>query len=139
MRTARSLTVSRRIPRIPLLPPCTPPCTPSQQPHMPPTATMPPPQPHMPPYNHACPPTTHPPRNHTCPPVYHACPPGQNHRCLRKYNLAPTLLRVVNIIVSLRLRVQNAVSAQPCVGKFRISLVLLNFLHCNFRLWFETP
>ena len=34
--------------------------------------------------------------------------------------------------VSLRLRVQNAVSAQPCVGKFRISLVLLNFLHCNF-------
>ena len=44
-----------------------------------------------------------------------------------------------NIYVSLRLRVQNAVSAQPCVGKFRISLVLLNFLHCNFRLWFETP
>ena len=41
--------------------------------------------------------------------------------------------------VSLRLRVQNAVSAQPCVGKFQISLVLLNFLHCNFRLWFETP
>ena len=40
--------------------------------------------------------------------------------------------------VSLPLRVQNAVSAQPCVGKFRISLVLLNFLHCNFRLWFET-
>ena len=43
------------------------------------------------------------------------------------------------LYVSLRLRVQNAVSAQPCVGKFRISLVLLNFLHCNFRLWFETP
>ena len=41
--------------------------------------------------------------------------------------------------VLLRLRVQNAVSAQPCVGKFRISLVLFNFLHCNFRLWFETP
>ena len=41
--------------------------------------------------------------------------------------------------VSLRLRVQNAVSPQPCVGKFRISLVLLNFLHCNFRLWFKTP
>ena len=41
--------------------------------------------------------------------------------------------------VSLRLRVQNAVSAQPCVGKFRISLILLNFLHGNFRLWFETP
>ena len=44
-----------------------------------------------------------------------------------------------NIYVSLRLRVQNAVSAQPCVGKIRISLVLFNFLHCNFRLWFETP
>ena len=41
--------------------------------------------------------------------------------------------------VSLRLRAQNVVSPQPCVGKFRISLVLLNFLHCNFRLWFETP
>ena len=44
-----------------------------------------------------------------------------------------------NIYVSLRLRVQNAVFPQPCVGKFEISLVLLNFLHCNFRLWFETP
>ena len=30
------------------------------------------------------------------------------------------------------------VSAQPFVGKLGISLVLLNFLHCNFRLWFET-
>ena len=39
--------------------------------------------------------------------------------------------------VSLRLRVQNAVPAQPCVGKLGISLVLLNFLHCNFRLWFK--
>ena len=38
-----------------------------------------------------------------------------------------------------KLRLQNAVSAQPCVGKFQISLVLLNFLHCNFRLWFKTP
>ena len=43
------------------------------------------------------------------------------------------------IYVSLHLRVQNAVPAQPCVGKFGISLVLLNFLHCNFRLWFKTP
>ena len=43
------------------------------------------------------------------------------------------------IYVSLRLRMQNAVSAQPCVGKLGISLVLLNFLDCNFRLWFETP
>ena len=33
----------------------------------------------------------------------------------------------------------NAVSAQPCVGKLGISVVLLNFLDCNFRLWFETP
>ena len=41
--------------------------------------------------------------------------------------------------VSLRLRVQNAVSPQPGVGQFRISLVLFNFLDCNFRLWFETP
>ena len=49
------------------------------------------------------------------------------------------LFAICNIYVSLRLRVQNAVSAQPCVGKFRISLVLLNFLHCNFTLWFETP
>ena len=36
-----------------------------------------------------------------------------------------------NAKVSLRLRVQNAVSAQPCVGKLGISLVLLNFLDCN--------
>ena len=43
------------------------------------------------------------------------------------------------IYVSLRLRMQNAVPAQPCVGKLGISLVLLNFLHCNFRLWFKTP
>ena len=45
----------------------------------------------------------------------------------------------LKIYVSLRLRVQNAVPAQPCVGNLGISLVLLNFLHCNFRLWFETP
>ena len=44
----------------------------------------------------------------------------------------------LNTYVSLQLSVQNAVCAQPCVGKFRIFLVLLNFLHCNFRLWFET-
>ena len=42
------------------------------------------------------------------------------------------------LYVSLQLRVQNAVSAQPFVGKLGISLVLLNFLGCNFRLWFET-
>ena len=44
-----------------------------------------------------------------------------------------------NVYVSLRLHVQNTVPAQPCVGKLGISLVLLNFLHCNFRLWFKTP
>ena len=47
----------------------------------------------------------------------------------------------VNIYVSLQLHMQNAVSAQPCVGKFQISLVLLNFLHCNFRLnhcWYRS-
>ena len=44
-----------------------------------------------------------------------------------------------HIYVSLHLRVQNAVPAQPCVGKYWISLILLNFLHCNFRLWFKTP
>ena len=49
------------------------------------------------------------------------------------------LIKSNNKYVSLRLRVQNAVPAQPCVGKLGISLVLLNFLHCNFRLWFKTP
>ena len=49
------------------------------------------------------------------------------------------LFNLLCVYVSLRLRVQNAVPAQPCVGKFGISLVLLNFLHCNFRLWFKTP
>ena len=53
------------------------------------------------------------------------------------FDLSDIVLR--NIYVSLRLRMQNAVPAQPCVGKIRISLVLFNFLHCNFRLWFETP
>ena len=41
--------------------------------------------------------------------------------------------------VSLQLRVENAVSPQPCVGKWQISLVLFIFLDCIFRLWFETP
>ena len=49
------------------------------------------------------------------------------------------LLGLLLICVSLRLRVQNAVPAQPCVGKLGISLVLLNILHCNFRLRFKTP
>ena len=48
------------------------------------------------------------------------------------------VLNLEQLYVSLRLRVQNAVPAQPCVGKLGISLVLLNFLDCNFRLWFKT-
>ena len=43
--------------------------------------------------------------------------------------VSPTLEN--NIYVSLQLSVQNAVSAQPCVGKLEISLVLLNFLDSN--------
>ena len=50
-----------------------------------------------------------------------------------------TAINNSGIYVSLQLRVQNVVSAQPCVEKLGISLVLLNFLGCNFRLWFETP
>ena len=57
-----------------------------------------------------------------------------NHRkLLNLYKLT------MHIYVSLRLHMQNAVPAQPCVGKYWISLILLNFLHCNFRLWFKTP
>ena len=55
------------------------------------------------------------------------------------YTTKVLYLETEHVYVSLRLRVQNAVSAQPCVGKFGISLVLLNFLDCNFRLWLETP
>ena len=53
--------------------------------------------------------------------------------CSRNLNI------LSKIYVSLRLRVQNAVLAQPCVGNLEISLVLFNFLHCNLRLWFKTP
>ena len=37
------------------------------------------------------------------------------------------LTNVRHTYVSLQLRVQNAVSAQPCVGKLGISLVLLRY------------
>ena len=77
---------------------------------------------------------------------------GQTHTC-KNITFATSLRTVISFkngsvvliynyfatYVSLRLRVQNAVPAQPCVGKLGISLVLLNFLHCNFRLWFKTP
>ena len=67
--------------------------------------------------------------------------------CIRAWEMTLTLalrmaligLSDLHVYVSLQLRMQNAVSAQPCVGKLGISLVLLNFLGCNFRLWFETP
>ena len=49
------------------------------------------------------------------------------------------LSECILVYVSLCLHMQNAVPAQPCVGNLGISLVLLNFLHCNFRLWFKTP
>ena len=52
--------------------------------------------------------------------------------------LSQIVLVEVDAYVSLRLRMQNVVPTQPCVGKLGISLVLLNFLHCNFRLWFKT-
>ena len=42
------------------------------------------------------------------------------------------------IYVSLRLHVQNGGIRSTLCGKLGISLVLLNFLHCNFRLWFKT-
>ena len=55
------------------------------------------------------------------------------------YLMYISFLLLLFAYVSLQLCVQNAVSTQPCVGKLRISLVLLNFLGCNFRLWFKTP
>ena len=39
-----------------------------------------------------------------------------------------------NAYVSLRLRVQNAVSPQPCVGKLGKSPLLLNFLVSTLRI-----
>ena len=36
------------------------------------------------------------------------------------------------LYVRFQLNVQNAVSPQPCLRKLGISLVLLNFLGCNF-------
>ena len=52
---------------------------------------------------------------------------------LHDYFALYKIFHCINIYVSLCLRVQNVVPAQPCVGKLGISLVLLNFLHCNFR------
>ena len=48
------------------------------------------------------------------------------HKVLRVPHFAQ-VTEVRHIYVSLQLSVQNAVSAQPCVGKLGISLVLLNF------------
>ena len=56
------------------------------------------------------------------------------HAMISMWSVFYTYTESWNIIyVSLHLRMQNAVPAQPCVGKLEISLVLLNFLHCNFR------
>ena len=64
--------------------------------------------------------------------------PATRTATIKHQNIYPPIENA-KAYVSLRLRVQNAVTAQPCVGKLGISLVLLNFLHCNFRLWFKTP
>ena len=62
MHTAHSLTVSRRIPRTPRLPPCMPPTTMHA------------------PRNHICPPATmHTPHNHVCPPATMHIPPATMH------------------------------------------------------------
>ena len=87
MHTACSLTISRRVPHTPPLPPCMPP-----QPHMPLTTMHAPLQPHTPPCNHAPPAAMHapwqpcmPPSNHAHPlatmqaPGNHACPPATTH------------------------------------------------------------
>ena len=87
---------------------------------------------HKPPFAMHTPFTMH------APPSPHTLPHGWTD-VYENITFPQLLLWTVNIYVSLRLRVQNTVPAQPCVGKIRISLVLLNFLHCNFRLWFETP
>ena len=63
----------------------------------------------------------------------------KSRKSKNSWNMWYSIYDQLEIYVSLRLRVQNAVPAQPCVGKLGISLVLLNFLHCNFRLWFKTP
>ena len=52
--------------------------------------------------------------------------------------ITPSMKMKWKVYVSLQLSVQNAVSAQPCVGKLGISLVLLNFLGCNCGLWLKT-
>ena len=66
------------------------------------------------------------------------------HQVVHEQKFKDLLSRICQVIVerivldleseALQLRMQNAVSAQPCVGKLRISLVLFNFLDCNFRL-----
>ena len=67
-------------------------------------------------------------------------PVNRSVQHLRGFRLTPGISPAIEFIeftsfiyVSLRLRVQDAVPTQPCVGKLEISLVLLNFLHCNFR------
>ena len=97
MCTARSLTVSHRIPCTPLpphmtpLPPCMPPCHTCPQPCTPPAMHPPPcmpPLPHMPPTTTHPPPCT-PPAMHATPAMHapchvhprHACPPAMHAPC----------------------------------------------------------
>ena len=54
-------------------------------------------------------------------------------------NIKEVMIKNMFVYVSLQLSMQNVVSAQPCVGKLGLSLILLNFLGCNFTLWFKTP
>ena len=80
MRTAWSLTVSRRIL---CMPPPPQPRMPPHQPRMPLATIHAPPRPHMPPRNHACSlPTTHAPQYHARPPATMHAPGRQNHRRL---------------------------------------------------------
>ena len=59
----------------------------------------------------------------------------QDEQCITKLHIKLKNNKInCNIYVSLQLSMQNAVSAQPCVGKLGISLVLLNFLGCNCGL-----
>ena len=48
----------------------------------------------------------------------HTCPPWQILRDTVNERAVRILLECILVYVSLRLRVQNAVPAQPCVGKY---------------------
>ena len=129
MRTARSLTISRRILHMPPQQPCTPP---HATPHAAPATMHAPQQPCMPPGNHECPPATTyapwqphmPPGNHACPPSNHACPPATTH--------APPMDRITDTCKNitfpqLRLRVVKMLNFIFWGNK--------TFLHSNVLIW----